>query len=511
MDRYDVAVVGGGIAGMICASYLSRFGKRVVVLEQNHHTGGNMSGFSRKGYYFDGGDQSFESLGLVFPILQELGVYDAQEWQKLRYRMVSKDFDFFVDSIDDVQEALCAAFPKEPGLSTLFDEVRQVSRFLDQHCDAWSFPLIQDFSLGKALRFLTWLPRLRKWLTFTYREKACSAIRDPSLRNWLTSIGYYRMPYIFFAGFWHIWMKDYWYPKGGMQKFHDTLAASFTSSGGSLRCNTSVHKIDIRDGRATGVVTDQGESIPADTVVYAGDYRTFVGTMVDRRYFKQKFVRKIHSAGLTEEILATYLGLNMTTRELGAYVNAHHVFYFPNYDVIFPNATHDRDVHRRMWVALNYFGGENPDSAPPDKSTLVLQTYSSFDWEHYWRNTGDSVKRTPEYREFKAEIGNQLVELAENVVPNLRNRIDYFDVGTPLTIKRFSRNSNGSTGGWCYDDKVSPVYNVMKGLSMFGTPFPNVWATGHYTLWPGGVISAALSGKIVANLVTGRRALAKLS
>ena len=36
------------------------------------------------------------------------------------------------------------------------------------------------------------------------------------------------------------------------------------------------------------------------------------------------------------------------------------------------------------------------------------------------------------------------------------------------------------------------------------TPLPNLFAAGHYALWPGGVISAALSGRFAANLVLGR-------
>jgi phytoene dehydrogenase-like protein len=69
-DHYDVLIVGAGLSGLICANYLARAGKRVLLLEQNHQPGGNMSGFRRRGFYFDAGDQSFESLGIVFPILR---------------------------------------------------------------------------------------------------------------------------------------------------------------------------------------------------------------------------------------------------------------------------------------------------------------------------------------------------------------------------------------------------------------------------------------------------------
>jgi len=162
-----------------------------------------------------------------------------------------------------------------------------------------------------------------------------------------------------------------------------------------------------------------------------------------------------------------------------------------------------------MWVALNVFHGENDEAAPEGKSTLVLQTYSSYRWENYWHNAGDSDERREEYSRFKHEIAKELIATAERLIPGLSERIEYLDAGTPLSLKRYTRNTDGSTGGWCYDDRVSPVYRS-RGFNMFRTPFANLHAAGHYALWPGGVISATLSGRMVANRVLGRRLLARM-
>ncbi len=497
------------MAGSVCANFLAKRGRKVLLLEQNHHAGGNMSGFWRKGFYFDGGDQSFESLGLVFPILRELGVYDDRTWTKARYRMVSKDFDFFIDSLGEVEAALLEAFPNEPGIREMFAEINDVSRFLSDHYDAERFPALNDLSVGKLWSFVPWLRKLWKWSKFSYREKVCSVIRDPSLRNWFTNIGYYRMPYLFFAGFWHIWAYDYWYPQGGMQALHDALIRAFEGHGGTVRFNTGVAGITIHDGRATGVTTDAGEVLSADTVVYAGDYKSFVGGLVPVEHFAPKFVRAIHESRLTEALVTVYLGVDREPKGLAEQLQGHHVFFFPNYNVVFPDASSPADIHRNMWVALNFFGEENPGLAPSGKSSVTVQTYSSDAWENYWHNGSHRFPRTEEYRAFKDEVGMQLVRTAENVMPGLRDSIEYYEVGTPLSLERFTRNSEGSTGGWCYDDKVSPVFRRW-GLNMFKTPIDRLYATGHYALWPGGVISAAMSGRLVANLVDGRPLLEPL-
>jgi prolycopene isomerase len=509
MAKYDVIVVGAGIAGQITANYAAKNGKKVLLVEQNHQPGGNMSGFTRKGFYFDGGDQSFESLGVVFPVLGEIAGYTPDDFIKARYRFVSDDFDFFVDGPDAVEAALREAFPDEPGIAPLFKEVRQVQRFLVENYEPWDFPLFSRPSAGGLLRLVKWLPRLKKWSTFRYREKALEVIEHPGLRNWLTYVGYYRMPYLFFAGFWHIWSNDYWYPKGGMQAMHERLARAFTERGGELRLNTLVTRItlDSAGRRATGIATSDGEQIEADTVVWAGDYRHLVNDILGPEHFPARVVKRLNGAKLTEALVSVYLGLDMSDAELSAALRgSSHPFYFPNYDVIFPDRDSPRDVHRKMWVAFNHFGDESP-AGPAGKSTLTVQTFTSYDWEDYWHNGSDSEKRSEEYRAFKHEVGMELVELAENLVPGLRDRIAYMDVGTPLSLHRFSRNTEGASGGWCYDDQVSPVWRLAGPLNRIRTPISNLLCSGHYALWPGGVISAALCGRIVGNIVSGKPGL----
>ncbi|GAB4221561.1 MAG: NAD(P)/FAD-dependent oxidoreductase [Spirochaetales bacterium] len=504
MQDFDVVVIGAGLGGMVAANYLASLGRKTLVVEQSHHSGGNMSGFFRKGYYFDGGDQSFESLGIVFPVLEDLGVYDQIGWTRCRFRMKSLDFDFIIDSIDQVEEALQTAFPEEKGIRPLFQEIRRVSRFIEANCTPWEFPLIHRFSFKHLLALLPSLPRLRKWLKFSYREKVCSFIRNPELRNWLTQIGYYRMPFIFFAGFWHLWMKDYWYPQGGMQQFHDLLVQRFIQAGGMMRFHTRVTRIESNSGTVTGVRTSEGEYITAKQFVYGGDYKRLVWELTDPSLWSDGIRERIQGARLTEPILNVYLGIRNSPAEMADLLKAPHVFYFPNYEVIFPDRYSPRDVHRAMWIALNHFGTENQNAAPPGHTTLVLQTYSSYEWENYWLNGSNAYPRSVLYKQFKNEIGMHLVATAENILPGLKNRIEYFEVGTPLSLERFSLNSEGSTGGWCYDPELSPVFRL-PGLNLIHTPFSNLLACGHYSVWPGGVISACLSGKIVANLSAGRK------
>lgn len=502
-------VVGGGLAGMVAAAYLARFGFGTTVLEQSGQTGGNMSGFRRGPWYFDGGDQSFESLGVVFPILEDLGVYDRLRWSKARFRFVSDDFDFFLDSFDSAEDALRAAFPREDGIRELFAGIREVSAFLRRHCGPRSFPLLDDFSLGRLAALLPDLPRLSRWLTYDYRVKACSVIRDPALRLWFSRIGYYRMPYLFFAGFWDLWVRDYWHPEGGMQRIFDELEEKLRSLGGEVRTRCPVSRIESKGGRAVGAALASGEFVPADVVVYAGDYKALVSGLLEEGVFPARRAAKLRETRLTESLVAAYLGVDLSPAELGTALGAHHVFRFPNYDTTFPDAASDAEVHRRMWVAVNSFTGENPGFAPEGKSALTLQTYSSAAWMDHWGLGSIEGKRNDAYRALKEKVGRDLISTAESFIPGLSGKIEYLEVGSPISSYRFSRNAEGSSGGWCYDDSVSPLWKApLKNL--LRTPLSNLYAAGHYALWPGGVISAALSGRLAANLAAGRPILSPL-
>ncbi|NJK85775.1 MAG: NAD(P)-binding protein, partial [Bacteroidales bacterium] len=59
---YDVAIVGSGLGGLLCANILSREGYSVCLLEKNHKLGGSLQTFGRKACIFNTGLNYTESL-----------------------------------------------------------------------------------------------------------------------------------------------------------------------------------------------------------------------------------------------------------------------------------------------------------------------------------------------------------------------------------------------------------------------------------------------------------------
>ncbi len=52
-NTYDVIVIGSGMGGMTTATALSRFGHKVLLLEQAQNLGGLTHSFSREGFTWD--------------------------------------------------------------------------------------------------------------------------------------------------------------------------------------------------------------------------------------------------------------------------------------------------------------------------------------------------------------------------------------------------------------------------------------------------------------------------
>ena len=72
--RYDTIIVGGGIAGLTSATYLSKKGQKVLLIEKNKECGGLVNSFTHKGFQFDSGVRALLDAGIIFPMLKELDI-----------------------------------------------------------------------------------------------------------------------------------------------------------------------------------------------------------------------------------------------------------------------------------------------------------------------------------------------------------------------------------------------------------------------------------------------------
>ncbi|UUZ85379.1 FAD-dependent oxidoreductase [Paenibacillus sp. P26] len=74
MNKFDVAIVGGGLAGLTATVYLAKAGQKVAVLEKSGRFGGRADTVTKNGVKLNLGGHALYRGGEAFEILQELGI-----------------------------------------------------------------------------------------------------------------------------------------------------------------------------------------------------------------------------------------------------------------------------------------------------------------------------------------------------------------------------------------------------------------------------------------------------
>jgi len=121
---YDVIVLGAGIAGLICGTFLAKSGKKVLIIEQHSIPGGYCTSFKRKGFIFDAAVHHIGGCGkwsVVGRCLKELDIkinfIQLDPMDSINFPSFSVDIPA---EIDDYVNLLKKKFPSESEKLSLF-------------------------------------------------------------------------------------------------------------------------------------------------------------------------------------------------------------------------------------------------------------------------------------------------------------------------------------------------------------------------------------------------------
>ncbi len=211
-----------------------------------------------------------------------------------------------------------------------------------------------------------------------------------------------------------------------------------------------------------------------------------------------RFIDKITAAPVAEPIVTLYLGLDMSPGELREVLKVHHTIYVPKGGAKDLSRVDDPDLHLGTWMEVNAPCLDNPALAPEGKSALAAQTFTSYDWMENWGTGGDDSARPKRYKDLKKKVAEDMLETLENVIPGVKERVEYWDVGSPLSTIRFTLNKEGGSCAFTFDPEKAPF---AKQPFQFRSPVGGLYLASQWSLWPGGIVGAAMSGKIVASRI----------
>jgi phytoene desaturase len=274
-----IVVVGAGLGGLACALHLAAAGRQVTVVEREPVPGGRAGRLSVDGYDFDTGPTVLTMPELIEEPLAAVGE-KLSDWLELMpldpaYRAFYPDgsiLDVRTDTVAMAAEISRVCGPREAdGYLRFVDFARRlwriergdfIDRNLDSPRDLLNLNLLKLLGMGGFRRL---------------QPKVNQFFRDPRTRRIFSFQAMYAglAPQDALAIYAVIAYLDsvagVFFPKGGMHAVPRALAAAAEKHGVQFRYDTTVTAVDVSRNRATGVIVEGGERIPADVVVLNPD------------------------------------------------------------------------------------------------------------------------------------------------------------------------------------------------------------------------------------------------
>lgn len=454
--KYETIIIGAGMSGLAAGIRLAYYEKSVCILEKHTTIGGLNSFYRLRDRNYDVGLHAVTNYA---PPGTRTGPL-AKLLKQLRLRW--DDFDL------SPQTGSTILFP---GKRIAFDN--NYAAFLDAVCD--EFPEQAD-----GFRELVQQVEMFDELDLSQRPVSARKILGESLSSPLL-IDMLLCPLMFYGSalphdmdfnqfvimFKSIFKEGFGRPYEGVRQILKTLTRHFKALGGELKLRQGVREIMIENGRAIGVVIEDGTEILADNVLSsAGVVETYqlCGTELPAQDVKHGQV------SFNEAIFV----LNKQPRDFG-----HHetiVFYNNEEKFHYEPPQTPCDVRSGIICSPNNF--QYADDQQLKDGFIRITALANPD---YWMQLPDE-----EYYAAKEVWTEKMVQSALPHIPDFREYVVDVDVFTPRTIKKFTGHLQGAVYG-------APV-KVLDGT----TPVQNLFLCGTDQGFLG-IVGSMLSGITMAN------------
>ena len=511
---YDAVVIGGGHNGLTAAAYLARGGLSVLVLERREIVGGCCvteeiapgCRVSTTSYIASMlrpeviSDLRLADYGLrmvpcdpaiqvPFPDGHVVPWWADRERAKAEFKKISvKDAETFV-RVDDRLKKLARylqPFFMEPPPEI---DTRSMRGWTDLFRAGKKFRGISSDEVSQLISFLT--GSLGEFLDHNYESEK---MKTMFLANNVygkhggpyqpgTAIG---LLFHLLSGGEHELQGFFGHVMGGMGSITQALAASGRKLGAEIRTSAPVAQIDVRDGRARGVVLEDGTEIRARIVLSNADpKRTFL-KMVPASELPNEFLHAIRGIKMEGPCAKVNLVLDEEPRFTGTSSDAtplERTFYTLVPSLAFAERCYDiakfGDIPEELWVDCVVSSNADASLAPAGKH--ILTCFVQYVPYHLREGNWD------EKREL---LGDRVIKKIAEYAPNVPNAIVARQVLTPLDLER----TYGLTEGNIFhgDLRLEQLFFMrpVSGWSQYRTPVDGLYLCGAGA-HPGGGVTGA--------------------
>ncbi|MBX3039261.1 MAG: NAD(P)/FAD-dependent oxidoreductase [Bdellovibrionaceae bacterium] len=434
-SKFDTAIIGSGLGGLIAGALLAKQGARVAVFEQHDKVGGFASHFKRQGYRFEVAVHLIEGpcdLNFKTRVFDHLGLWDLP-WlhapQFFRMHFGSEFIDVPAKT-EAALDTLMGRFPQEKkGLQTFFDDMRAVSSEFLRFQASKSF-----FSVRNPLFAITF-PKMAELFSVSLANYLRSLFQDEKL-IWLlmANIGFYNDDPIRYPTALYLINQAFYYeggalyPAQGSQSLSDHLSRLIEASGGQVFLRHEVQGLSSQNDQCHSLQASAQRQnafsmqpeITFDSLILncsTSEAQRLLGRSTD-----QPFVPGPSASTL-------YLGLQT------GFLKDTPFGYF-NF-VADLESRSSRIGKSPLEMSLANYGILSPElSKKPTLDLIFLDQ-----WENWDLSSGD-------YEMKKTEVIQALLRRLDLLQPGLSEMVETAELGTPRTIQRFTRNTKGAAYGF---------------------------------------------------------------
>jgi len=471
-NKYDVIIIGAGIGGLIAGCFLSKAGKKVLIVEKNDRVGGCCVSFERRGFKFDAGANIIGScgknhiLGSIFEKL-DLNIDFIKFNPTDRVHFPGRTIDIPA-GVDAVIANLKKEFHKEStNIDSFFNLVTQTGN-----------------NLIAANLFI-------KYKNMTYSDLLNHFFQDSLLKNILCfGCGYLGLLPSKLSALSALFLlrsfvvEGAYYPKGGAQIFSDSIADKIREYGGDILLRKKVEKIICKNKRVEGVFINKDNFIKADYVISNADARHTFYDLIGIENIKDdtRLVRKLSKFKPSGSFFVSFIAINQHYSLEGK-----DGWYFDSYDV-------EKDFNKLIYVHIPTLMDNS--LAPKGKHILKIGTpfLSNFDDIKNWKKV-------------KKELSIKNIGLLERILPGIKESIEFYESASPMTIYKYTFNFQGALFGW----EQCPAQVFANAFPSSSDTIENFLLAGHWTFPGGGIVSVAFSGMIAAQKILKKNKSSKIA
>ena len=505
---YDAVVIGSGIGGLTTAALLSDMGWKVCVLEQHYTAGGYTHSYDRNGYEWDVG---VHYIGDVGTMTRTRKMFDFLTNSKLKWAAMDDEYDRFYIG-DKVFNAVAGRQEFQDNLVRQFPgEESAVSKYME---------LLNE--VGKGLSVFTMAKMLKPWqkaLAWPYLKLKTPKLLFRNTYEVLSEITDNQDLIAVLCGQWgdmglppkksafmvHAMIARHYlyggfYPIGGSWKIAEHIIPKIQASGGEVFTYAMVKGIALDGNQVTGVEMTDGNQIECPVIIStAGVDNTFNSLLPRSAVRKAGYESLLKNVKPSMAHLGVYIGLKETAEQLGLPKTNFWIYPDNDFDKAVDGFMDNPDADFPV-VYISFPSAKDPDYAVrrPGTATIEIVAPAPFSWFEKWQGTTWG-KRGDDYDEFKAELGERLMQYVYDKLPQLVGKVDYYEVSTPLSTEYFCAYQKGELYGLDHD----PIRLQQNWLGP-RTRFNGLWLSGQDVLTCG-VTGAMMAGLLTTSSIIGMR------